>query len=317
MIGNRNLSASATCNYALIFAVPDPKLARPARPPTSQETDQVNKTTLRATLAAAALLGTTLCTVTSAQAAALPTLTLALTKTSITVGGTLESGGVNVVSTATGTKEAEAILFQVKPGVSPAEVESFLKSPKEKDPNNASKFGSIVFDGEVKPGQTSEAQTTLQPGQYLALIGEGEGGPKVHSSFTVAASKSPAVLPTPEATVRSIEFGFRGPATLHDGELVRFENEGFLVHMDIAFPVKSKNAAKKVVKDLLTGKEKGIEKLASGEPFGFAGPLSSGAYQQETITAKPGWYVQACFMETQDGRVHTRLGMERIIKIVK
>ena len=48
-----------------------------------------------------------------------------------------------------------------------------------------------------------------------------------------------------------------------------------------------------------------------------SGPLSTGAFQQETITAKPGWYVQVCFMPTQDGRPHTRLGMERIIKIVK
>ena len=97
---------------------------------------------------------------------------------------------------------------------------------------------------------------------------------------------------------------------------MRFENEGFLVHMDIVFPVKSHKAAKQAVKDLLAGKEKALEKLITGEPFGV-GPLSHEAFQQKTITAKPGWYVQACFMETQDGRDHTRLGMERIIKIVK
>ena len=277
----------------------------------------MHKTTLRAMLAGTALAGASLCAVASAQAATLPTITIALSKTAITVGGTLQSGGVNVVSTATGTKEAQAILFQLKPGVSVAEVEALMQSPKLKDPNNTSKYGSIVFDAEASPGKTSEAQTTLQPGQYLALKAEGEGGPKLHTSFTVAAAKSPAVLPTPEATVRSIEFGFRGPSTLHDGELVRFENEGYLVHMDIVFPAKSHSAAKKIVTGLLTGKEKGLEKLVTAEPFGFAGPLSHEAFQQETITAKPGWYVQACFMETQDGRDHTRLGMERIIKIVR
>jgi len=252
----------------------------------------------------------------SAQAA-LPTLTLTLTKTSITVGGSTQSGAVNVVTTATGVKEGIAVLFLLKPGFTVAEVETALKNGAGKDPNKASKYGSIVLDEEASSGKTSEAQTNLEPGQYVALGGEGEGGPKLKEAFTVTVAKSPATLPTPEATVRSIEFGFRGPTTLADGELVRFENEGFLVHMDIAFPVKSHSAAKKVVKDLLTGKEKGIEKLAAGEPFSFAGPLSSGSYQQETITAKPGWYVQACFMETQDGRDHTRLGMERIIKIVK
>ncbi len=122
-------------------------------------------------------------------------------------------------------------------------------------------------------------------------------------------------LPAPEARIRSIEFGFRGPSTLHDGELVRFENEGFLVHMDLAAPVKSLKAAKEAVKDLQTGKEKALRKLIAGPPAGFAGPLSHEAFQQETITAKPGIYVEVCFMGTQDGRPHTRLGMERIIKI--
>jgi len=252
----------------------------------------------------------------AAQASTLPTLTLTVTKSSITVGGITQSGAVNVVSSASGVKEATAILFLMKPGVTVAEVESALKSGAGKDPNRASKYGSIVFDAEASPSKKNEAQTYLQPGQYVALGGEGEGGPKLKAPFTVTAATSPATLPAPEATVRSIEFGFRGPSTLHDGELVRFENEGYLVHMDIVFPVKNLKAAKQAVKDLLAGDEKALEKLITGEPFG-TGPLSHEAFQQQTVTAKPGWYVQACFMNTQDGREHTRLGMERIIKIVK
>jgi len=254
--------------------------------------------------------------VSSAQASTLPTLTLTVTKSSITVGGFTQSGAVNVVSTGSaGLKEATAILFLLKPGVTIAEVENALKSGAGKDPNKVSKYGSIVFDAEAPTGKSSEVQTVLAPGQYVALSGQGEG-PKLKAPFTVTAAASPATLPTPEATIRSIEFGFRGPSTLHDGELVRFENEGFLVHMNIIFPVKSNKTASKAVKDLLSGNEKGLEKLIIGEPFG-AGPLSHEAFQQQTITAKPGWYVQACFMETQDGRDHTRLGMERIIKITK
>ena len=253
----------------------------------------------------------------SAGAATLPTLTLTVTKSAITVAGATQSGAVNVVSTGgAGVKEATAILFLMKPGVTIAEVENALKNGAGKDPNRATKYGSIVFDGEASAGKKNEAQTILQPGQYVALAGEGEGAPKFKAPFTVTAAASPATLPTPEATIRSIEFGFRGPSTLHDGELVRFENEGYLVHMDVIFPVKSKSAAKQVVKDLLSGHEKGLEKLITGEPFG-TGPLSHEAFQQVTITAKPGWYVQACFMDTQDRRSHTRLGMERIIKITK
>jgi hypothetical protein len=229
----------------------------------------------------------------------------------------MESGAVNVVTTTTGKNEATAVLFLLKPGASLAEVEAFMKSKKPKDPNATSHFGSIIFDAEASPGHPSEVQTNLVPGQYVALGGVGHGSLKFHSPFTVTAAKAPATLPTPQATVRSIEFDFRGPTTLHDGELVRFKNDGYLVHMDIAFPVKSKSAATQVANALLTGKEKGLNKLIAGAPFSFAGPLSHGAYQQETITAKPGWYVQACFMETQEGELHTRLGMERIFKITK
>jgi hypothetical protein len=273
--------------------------------------------TLLAAVACLSVLAASLLATSSVRASTLPTLSFSLTKSSFTiVGSPPQSGGANVVTTATGTKETSVILFLLKPGATQAEVEAFLAN-KHADPNAASKYGAIVFDAEAEPGHANEAQTFLQAGQYLALTAEGEGSPKVRASFTVAASAAPVMLPAPAATVRSIEFAFRGPAVLHDGELVRFENEGFLVHMDIAFPVKSHAAGEQAVKALRDGDEKALGKLVAGAPIAFAGPLSTGAYQQETITAKPGWYVQACFMETQDGRDHTLLGMERLFKIAK
>ncbi len=232
-----------------------------------------NMTTLRAMLAGAAALvaAVSLAAAGAAQASALPTLSLTLTKSSITVAGATQSGGVNVVSTATGVKEANVILFLLKPGATFDEVEAAVQKDHG-DTNVTSKYGSIVFDAEVTPGHSSEAQTYLQPGQYVALLPGGEGkGSKAHALFTVTAAASPVALPTPQATIRSIEFGFRGPSTLHDGELVRFENEGFLVHMDVAAPVKNMKAAKEVVKDLLAGKEKAFEKLISGPPAGLPG----------------------------------------------
>jgi hypothetical protein len=84
-----------------------------------------------------------------AQASTLPTVTVAVTPTTITVGGALQSGGVNVVSTATGVKEGGVVLVLLKPGVSPAELYAFLEAKHAKDPNSSSKFGSIVFGTEV------------------------------------------------------------------------------------------------------------------------------------------------------------------------
>jgi hypothetical protein len=271
-----------------------------------------------AAIGLAALAGGVL-TTSAAQAATLPTVTATVSTTSITLSGALQSGAVNIAATATAGKEPSVVLLQLKPGVSLTEVFAYLDSNKiTSDPNSSAKFGSIVFDNEAGKGKPTEAQTTLAPGQYVALNAEGEKSSKwPRSSVAVAASPAPVALPAPQATEKTIDFGFRGPSVLHVGELVRFENEGYLVHMDLGFAVKSKKAAQKVLRGLATGQEKGLEKLASGPPVGFAGPLSSTAFQQSTITAKPGWYVQACFMPTQDGRPHTRIGMERIIKITK
>jgi hypothetical protein len=185
------------------------------------------------------------------------------------------------------------------------------------DPNTVARFGSIALNAEAAPGSGSEAQINLQPGQYVALSAIGESPPKAHTSFTVTASAAPTALPPAEATVRTIDFAFRGPRTLHDGELVRFENEGLVVHMDIAFPARSRASARSVAAAFLAGRDRYAFKLVTGPPVSFAGPLATGSFQQVTITAKPGWYVQVCFMDTQDGRGHTVLGMERVIRITK
>jgi len=256
----------------------------------------------------------------ASSAAGLPTLNISVTKTTISASGSTVAGGTNVVVTSEkGLKEPAVILFHLNPGVSVAEFEAFAHSKKFSDPNNADKLGLIAFDEEGVPGGTAEAQTDLQPGTYVVLNAEGENPANPpHSAFTVTAPKTAAVaLPAPATTEKTVEFGFRGPTTLKVGEVVRFENEGFLVHMNVAFPVKSKHAAIEAVKDLKLGREKAVFRLVKGQPFSFYGPIGSGAWQQETITQKPGWYVQACFMTDQNGRPHTMLGMERAFRIVK
>jgi hypothetical protein len=248
----------------------------------------------------------------TARAAVLPSLTVAVTKSSVSIAGSLQAGAVNVATSGSGVKEANVTFVRLNPGVSASQLIAFANSKASREPNDASAFGTIVLVTE--PG--SEVQTTLQPGQYVA-VAEAEEKPSANAVFAVAASNSPAVLPPPQTTIRSIDFGFRGPATLHQGELVRFENAGFVVHMNIAFPVRSRRAARQLARALRTDNKRLEGRLIAGPPVSLQGPVAHGVYQQETITAKPGWYVQACFMDTQDGREHTVLGMERVIRILR
>ena len=137
------------------------------------------------------------------------------------------------------------------------------------------------------------------------------------AAFTVTSGSSPAALPAPAATIATEEFRFTGPSRLRNGQLVRFVNNGYLVHMVIGLPVKNRASAKRLTSLLLAGKDKQAQKLVTGAPAGFVGTFSPGGVVQQTLNVKPGTYVLACFMDTQDGREHTRLGMERTITITK
>ena len=99
--------------------------------------------------------------------------------------------------------------------------------------------------------------------------------------------------------------------------MVRLENDGFLVHMDVPDRrPRTRRSLSRIIALLKAGKDHKAQKLATG----FAdliGPASPGGMQQEVLNAKPGYYVQACFMDTQDGREHTQLGMERLVRIAK
>jgi hypothetical protein len=87
--------------------------------------------------------------------------------------------------------------------------------------------------------------------------------------------------------------------------------------MVIAIPIKNKADAKALSRFLRAGKDSRAEKLASGAPLQLMGTVGPGAMHQQGLNVKPGIYVLACFMSTQDGREHTALGMERTIKVVK
>jgi hypothetical protein len=247
----------------------------------------------------------------ASAAPTLPTLNVAVTgKTGIAVSGSTVSGAVNVTSTFSGKGQGAYGLVRLNQGVSFPEAFHAVQS-HHGDINALTPFGSLIVDA-AAPGTI---QTVLTPGNYVALNVTGNG-PSASAQFTVTPSPSPASLPASAATETSIEFGFKGPKVLHDGTMVRVENGGYLVHMDALIGARNKRGAQKIAALLKAGKDHKAQKLATGFAD-LSGPLSPGGMQQQILNAKPGYYVQACFMDTQDGREHTQLGMERVIRIAK
>jgi len=243
--------------------------------------------------------------------AALPVITVKMTGKTITVGGALQSGGVRVVSTVTGEPAGSPTFVRLNPGVTVAQ---FFKAAQG-DPNNVALIASIVFSPQADKG-TSSAQVSLRPGNYVALDATSPPPATPFTTFKITKAASPAKLPAPQARMSSIEFGFRGPGTLHNGDLVRFGNDGFVVHMIVAARGASLAGAQKIAKLLREGKERQAQRLVTGFTT-FFDILTHGAFQQQVIHVRPGFWVLACFMDTQDGREHTRLGMERVIHITR
>ncbi len=228
----------------------------------------------------------------AAHGAALPVIKVAMNGKKITVRGALQSGGVNVVSTVTGEPAGAPTFIRLDRGVTVAQ----LLKAVQGDPNNVALIASIVFSPQANKG-TSSAQVSLAPGRYVALDATSRTPPL--TTFTIAKASSPATLPTPQARVSSIEFGFRG-----------------LVHMIVAGRGANLAGATKIAKLLKAGKDGAAQRLATGFTT-FFNILTHGASQQQVVRVRPGYWVLACFQATQDGREHTRLGMERVIHITK
>ena len=252
---------------------------------------------------------------TGTKTGGLPTIDVTMDGSSINVSGNLESGAVNIHATSTGTTPGQPLFVRLNPGVSADDLIAFLGTKKAANPDNVVPYGSIVLD----PGpSTQDFQTVLQPGDYVGFDSAANNPTQwPHMTFTIEEASSPQKLPAAQQWQKAAEFRFYGPKTLHNGEAIRTSNAGFLVHMLIGFQVKNEAVGRHVVKLLRAGKDQQAQKAAGGQGFFMAfGPVSHGAIQQYTFNAKPGWYVEACFMDTQDGREHTQLGMERLVHVV-
>lgn len=270
----------------------------------------------RTTILAAALSITVasalaLMTTSSLAAGSLPTLKLTLTKNTVKVGGSKVSGAVDVVTTIKGESGDSPTLILLKPGVTAKRFLKFVSKLGDQPFDAIDPYATIEFAGASDPSGTTSAQALLPPGNYVA-VNNGNG----FAPFTIAKSAHPASLPHPGATVTAIDFSYRGADTLHDGELVRFENDGYLIHMVLWASTASVANASAAEADLLKGDTAAAKTYATGMGQ-FAGSMSSGAMQQEVITEPPGVYVIFCEMNTQDGRAHFQLGMFRTIQIVK
>jgi hypothetical protein len=245
-------------------------------------------------------------------AAPLPVMTFKMNSKTVVIGGTLKSGAERIAFTVTGEPMGMPALVRLDPGVTLAQFLANFAAAAA-DPNNLYGIAQIAMSTQANKGSSS-VMMNLLPGTYIAVDLNPPGTPPF-TVFTVTPAAHPAALPKPGATISSHEFGFGGATVIHDGETVQWLNAGFLVHMIVGAEAPNLTTANKIAADLKAGKDNAAQKLAIGF-YSWDGALSHGESFESVISQHPGFWVIACFMDTQDHREHTTLGMEKVIHIL-
>ena len=142
---------------------------------------------------AAVAAGPALTAAPSLAAGSLPTLTIAISPKTVTVGGSQVEGAVKIVTTVTGEKSDEPALLLLRPGITPADSDKAVSAFHSSTPGDAiDPYASIVFDEPASEGTPASGETWLRPGTYVAA-----GNGSAETTFTVAPSAAPALLPAP------------------------------------------------------------------------------------------------------------------------
>ena len=175
--------------------------------------------------AVASIVAVGITSVSSAASSGLPTLTLTLNGRSVAVSGALQSGAVNVVSSVS-VKHTEPVLIRLNPG-SP-----FLGlcpggCGNQRPPRRPELPRPVRLDRVRCQRRQGNHQRTDDPTARQLPGGRSEQQQSRPPAHHVRDQPSAAarLASQPGATISAIDFAFRGPSTLHDGELVRFQEQ--------------------------------------------------------------------------------------------
>jgi hypothetical protein len=120
-----------------------------------------------------------------------------------------------------------------------------------------------------------------------------------------------ARAPAPDARIRMVDYGFRGPGTLPRDGRIRVENAGTTFHFALAFPLRRGVTGRQVRRAFRGPNERLIGRIGAGEPVDVQGLISQGSINDNEVTfARRGRYAMVCFFGE-----HNRLGMYRVYRV--
>jgi hypothetical protein len=236
----------------------------------------------------------------AAAQAPVPTVAVTANGSSITLtpSGTLAAGPTRFNFTGKG----EFVLATLRAGVTADQ----LRQALSRSPDAAL---ALVFLEASAPEPGREVTVDLRPSTtYVAVSLAGR-----NSSLTTFATGAPsgAQARAPDARIRMVDYGFKGPNTLPRNGRIRVANQGSTFHFAVAFPVRPSASNKRVGRALRSGNDKAMGRIVAGPPLTVQGLISQGSTNDNVVRfPRKGRYAMVCFFGE-----HNRLGMYRVYKV--
>jgi hypothetical protein len=191
-------------------------------------------------------------------------------------------------------------LATLRAGVSVDQLRQSLSNPR-----SVKALGQVFLEATAAPGKA--VTVDLRPNTtYVAVAGRRQA----LTTFTTGGPNG-ASAPRPDARIRMVDYGFRGPKTLPRSGRIRVENAGTTLHFAIAFPLRRGVTGRQVNRAFRGTNERALGRVVAGEPVDVQGLISQGSTNDNEVSfGRRGRYAMVCFFSE-----HNRLGMFRVYRV--
>ncbi len=221
---------------------------------------------------------------------------------SVTPAGPIAAGPTRFEFSRTGGGDIEAYLATLRPGVSVDELSRALRG----SPDEA--LALVFLEAGAAPPRALTVD--LRPNiTYVALSIAGRRS--AVTTFTTGAD-SGATAPRPDARVRMVDYGFRGPKTLPRNGFIRVQNQGAAYHFALGFPLQPGVTNRQVARAFGGGgSDRLLGRTVAGPPFSLQSLISPGTTNDNAVRfPRRGRYAFVCFFGE-----HNQLGMYRVFRV--
>jgi hypothetical protein len=225
----------------------------------------------------------------------------------LTPSGSIAPGPTRFRVTRTGRRDVDFTLVTLRAGVSVSALRATLARSQD------AALGLVFVEADTSlsgPVTTKSITVTLRANvTYVAVSGSGRRFGL--TTFTTTGTPNGAPRPAADATIRMVDYGFKGPGTLPRNGTIRVTNRGDAFHFALAFPLRPGASARRAGTALRTNDQKALGRLVAGPPVDVQGVISPGTTNDNPVRfARRGRVVLVCFFGE-----HNRLGMYRVFKV--